>query len=329
MSPLEWVGVVTATLFSGVLTALLALFTYNRLTLGRCKSKNRMDGKTVVITGANTGIGYETAKELAARGARLVLGCRNAQKAEAATQSLIAETGNSNICWRLLDTSSLKSVRNFAQQVLASEEKVHVLINNAGIAGTKERCVTEEALEVTFATNYLGHFLLTNLLLPVLKRSVPARIINLSSVAYMFGEMDFDNLQMKTGKFVSGKAYSNSKLAMVLFTTELARRLHDTGVTANVLHPGVVNTTLSRSLMKVGEPAFSVLSTLFGNKNLVDGAQTSIYLAVADEVSDVSGEYFSDCKRKDVSRVARDVMVAKRLWEASELLAGLVQPDST
>ncbi|CAN7999984.1 unnamed protein product [Ixodes hexagonus] len=317
----------TTTVICGLVALLFGIFAYNRLTLGRCKSKNRMDGRTVVITGANTGIGYETAKELASRGARVILGCRNAQKAEAAVDQLVADTGNPNISWKMLDTSSMGSVRTFAAEVLKTTDKVHVLINNAGIAGTKERCVTEDGFEVTFATNYLGHFLLTNLLLSTLKDSAPSRIISLSSVAYMFGNMDFADLQSMSGKFVSGKAYSNSKLATILFTRELARRLDGTGVTANVLHPGVVNTPLSRSLMKVGEPAFGILSTIFGVKSLVEGAQTSIHLAVADEVSDVSGAYFVDCKPKALSGRGMDPVAASRLWEASCQLLGLEAQD--
>ncbi|XP_029844900.2 retinol dehydrogenase 12 [Ixodes scapularis] len=334
MSPIEWLSATagkvvfgTTTALCGLAALLFGIFAYNRLTLGRCKSKNRMDGKTVVITGANTGIGYETAKELASRGARVILGCRNAQKAEAAVNQLVADTRNSNISWKLLDTSSMESVRAFAMEVLKATDSIHVLINNAGIAGPKERCVTEEGLEVTFATNYLGHFLLTNLLLPVLKSSSPSRIISLSSVAYMFGNIDFADLQSMSGKFVTGKVYSNSKLATVLFTTELARRLDGTGVTANVLHPGVVNTPLSRSLMKVGEPVFSILSTIFGVKSLVEGAQTSIHLAVADEVSDVSGAYFVDCKPKALSGRGRDPMAATKLWEASCRLVGMEARD--
>lgn len=317
----------TTTTICGLVALLFGIFAYNRLTLGRCKSKNRMDGKTVVITGANTGIGYETAKELASRGARVILGCRNAQKAEAAVDRLVADTRNSNVSWKLLDTSSMESVRTFAAEVLKATDRVDVLINNAGTSGPNERCVTEDGFEVTFATNYLGHFLLTNLLLPTLKHSAPSRIISVSSVAYAFGNMDFADLQSTSGKFSAGKAYSNSKLATVLFTKELARRLDGTGVTANVLHPGVVNTPLSRSLMKVGEPVFGILSTVFGVKSLVEGAQTSIHLAVADEVSDVSGAYFKDCKRKTPSGRGTDLVAASKLWEASCQLLGLDARD--
>ncbi|XP_064484316.1 retinol dehydrogenase 12-like [Ornithodoros turicata] len=301
---------------------LAGIFVYNRLTLGRCTSENQLKGKTVIITGANSGIGYETAKELARRGARVIIGCRNRSRAENAVKKLINETGNTNICWKELDTSSLKSVRAFADEVLSSEKKIHILINNAGIPGPKEKCMTEEGLEVTLATNYVGHFLLTNLLLPTLVDSAPSRIINLSSVAHFFGKLNFDDLQMEK-KYNGDQAYTNSKLAVVLFTKELSRRLSGTGVTVNSVHPGVVDTPLAHGVTKVGGSAFNFFGRLFGTKSAEEGAQTSIHVAVSEEGGQLTGKYFTDCKPKLPWAIGQSEEKARKLWEATVKLTGL------
>lgn len=313
------------TLYCAVLV-LAGIFIYNRLTLGRCTSTNILTGKTVIITGGNSGIGYETARELARRDARVIIACRNPDRAEAAVTRLICETGNANICWKALDTSSLTSVRAFARDVLSFERNLHVLINNAGIAGTPTRCATADGVELIFATNYLGHFLLTNLLLPLLTKSSPSRVINLSSTAHFFGKMNFDDLQMER-HFKSGQAYSNSKLAMILFTVELARRLSGTAVTVNAVHPGVVDTSLAHRLTKVGGTTFGIFSKLLGTKNAVEGAQTSVHVAVSDEGGLVTGKYFSDCRRASPWSAGRDLDAARKLWEASEKLTGLEKKE--
>ncbi|XP_060031742.1 retinol dehydrogenase 13 isoform X2 [Erinaceus europaeus] len=212
---------------------------------GRCPSKATIPGKTVIVTGANTGIGKQTALELARRGATVILACRDLDKCEEAARFIRGETLNTRVRARRLDLASLRSVREFAAGVIAEEQQVHVLVNNAAVM----RCphwTTEDGFEMQLGVNHLGHFLLTNLLLDKLKASAPARVINLSSLAHVAGHMDFQDLNWEKRDYDTKAAYCQSKLALVLFTRELARRLQGTGVTVNALHPGVARTELGR-----------------------------------------------------------------------------------
>ncbi|XP_022101356.1 retinol dehydrogenase 13-like [Acanthaster planci] len=291
-----------------------------------CKSQNRIEGKTVIITGANSGIGKETAKDLARRGGRIILACRNEVKAEKAQREIVGETGNQDVVVRKLDLASLKSIKEFAQKIISEEPHVDILINNAGIM----RCPfwkTEDGFEMQFGVNHLGHFYLTNLLLDKMKSSAPSRIITVSSLAHTTGEIDFDNLNSESG-YRTADAYSDSKLACVLFTHELSKKLKGTGVIANSLHPGVVKTQIGRhtGVHKSGFSSF-ILSPVFWMfvKTPKQGAQTSIYCAVASEVEGVSGKYFRDCTEADCHPRGRDDAVAQRLWEESARLVGLDQ----
>ncbi|KAM8837679.1 retinol dehydrogenase 13-like [Spinachia spinachia] len=287
----------------------------NHVTGGRCPSKANIQGRTVVITGANTGIGKETARELARRGGRIILGCRDLEKCEAAAKDIRGSTLNPNVYACHLDLASMKSIREFAERIKREEQRVDVLINNAGVM----RCPagkTEDGFDMQFGVNHLGHFLLTNLLLDKLKESAPSRVINLSSLAHILGKIDFEDLNWEKKKFDTKQAYCQSKLAIVLFTRELAKRLQGTGVTVNATHPGVVATQLGRH---TGLGPF--LSMLVKSPEL--GAQPSVYLAVSDEMEGVTGRYYDVMTEKEPAPQALDEEAARRLWEASSWLVGL------
>ncbi|XP_040834032.1 retinol dehydrogenase 13 isoform X1 [Ochotona curzoniae] len=292
---------------------------------GACPSKATIPGKTVIVTGANTGIGKQTALELARRGGRVILACRDKEKCEAAAKDIRGETLNHRVTAHHLDLASLKSVREFAARIVEEEERVDILINNAAVM----RCphwTTEDGFEMQFGVNHLGHFLLTNLLLDKLKASAPSRIINLSSLAHVAGHIDFDDLNWQARRYDTKAAYCQSKLAVVLFTKELSRRLQGTGVTANALHPGVARTELGRHT-GMHNSAFSSLTLgpifwlLVKSPQLA--AQPSTYLAVAEELEGVSGKYFDGLREKAAAPEAEDEEVALRLWAESARLVGL------
>ncbi|XP_049643020.1 retinol dehydrogenase 13 [Suncus etruscus] len=298
---------------------------------GACPSKATIPGKTVIVTGANTGIGKQTALELARRGAKVILACRDLDKCEEAAKFIRGETLNRRVSARQLDLASLQSVRDFAAKVIQEEEHVHVLINNAAVM----RCphwTTQDGFEMQFGVNHLGHFLLTNLLLDKLKASAPARIINLSSLAHVAGHIDFEDLNWEQRVFDTKAAYCQSKLAVVLFTKELSRRLQGTGVTVNALHPGVARTELGRHT-GMHTSAFSsfTLGPIFWLlvKSPQLAAQPSTYLAVAEELEGVSGKYFDGFKEKSPSPEAEDEEVARKLWAASAHMVGLENSPRT
>ncbi|XP_067900644.1 retinol dehydrogenase 13-like isoform X1 [Heterodontus francisci] len=299
-------------------------------TGGTCPSKATVSGKTIIITGANTGIGKETAKELARRGGRIIMACRDMEKCEAAAREIRGETLSHNVYARHLNLASLKSVREFAKKVTEEEENINVLINNAAIM----RCPhwkTEDGFEMQLGVNHLGHFLLTNLLLEKLKNSGNGRVINVSSLAHKVGQIDFNDLNWEKKKYDTKAAYCQSKLANILFTKELAKRLHGSGVTVNAVHPGVTNTELGRH---TGMHKSNFSSTMLGPfflflvKTPRLGAESSIYLAVAEELEGISGKYFDVMKQKDPAPQALDDETARRLWEMSAKLVGLKNDNS-
>jgi len=295
---------------------------YTVLIKGVCTSPSRLDGKTVIITGANTGIGKETALDLAQRGARVILACRDTSKAYAAKDDIIQKSGNANVEIRQLDLASLSSVRNFAAGILQTESRLDVLINNAGCAGYAEKQLTEDGLEYQMQANYFGHFLLTNLLLGLLKKSAPSRIVNVSSIAHKWAkELDFTNLNSEKN-YDPSNIYNTSKLCQILSTRHLAPLVIKSGVTVNCLHPGCVETGIfQRAPLWLVIPFYIFVKLIF--KNWKEGAQTSIHLAVSNEGSRTTGEYFADCKVTKMSDYAANVGVAKKLWETSELLVQL------
>ena len=259
----------------------------------RCHSTKSLKGKTVVITGANTGIGKETAVDLATRGARVVIGCRNLEKGKAALKEIQGRSGSTNVFLEELDLASLDSVRKFADNILNSEPRLDILVNNAGVLACPYQ-KTEDGFEMQFGVNHLGHFLLTILLLDLLKRSAPSRIINVSSLAhkFAFGGINFDDIHFERNYFNYG-AYNHSKLANLLFTSELSKRLEGTHVTANALHPGAVSTDLQRHSF-ISNALVSPLRWYFF-KTAEQGAQTTIYCAVSEEMEGVSGKYLAEC----------------------------------
>nr|XP_002730785.2 PREDICTED: retinol dehydrogenase 14-like [Saccoglossus kowalevskii] len=282
-----------------------------------------MAGKTVLITGANCGIGKATALDLAKRQARVIMACRDLKSGETAARDIRRNTQNGELVVKHLDLSSFQSIRDFSSEILKEESRLDVLINNAGIF----QCPfmkTVDGFEMQFGVNHLGHFLLTNLLLDLLKASAPSRVIVVSSSLHKRGVIHFENLNMTEENYDKRAGYSNSKLANVLFARELAHQLDGTGVTSNCLHPGIVWTNLSRhvSPSRLVVLLFRPLIWLF-LKTAHQGAQTSIYLAVDPELEKVNGKYFGDCYEKPFHPVAQDEGVAKKLWDISEKMTGL------
>ncbi len=271
-----------------------------------------MTGKVVIITGANSGIGLATAHGLAKQGATVVMICRNKDKGQAAQHEVQQTSGNPNVHLLMADLSLQAQVRRVADEFKARFNRLDVLINNAAIIPQK-REITPDGIETQFAVNHLSYFLLTHLLLDVLKASAPARIINVASNLHATGKLDFDDLQsVKSYSMMGWAHYSSTKLYNMLFTFELARRLHGTQVTVNCLHPGVIGTNLSRTM-----PKFMHRVYLAVMPKPDDGAKTSVYLATAPEVASVTGKYFVDCKVKDSSPASQDTAAAKRLWDIS------------
>jgi NAD(P)-dependent dehydrogenase (short-subunit alcohol dehydrogenase family) len=279
-----------------------------------------MTGKRVLITGATSGIGFETAKAFVQAGADVSIVGRNPERVQKTADALKGFAPSGRVDWFLADLSSMASVRALAQQVMAKHDRIDVLINNAGAVNLKpERTV--DGHELTFATNHLAYFLLTNLLLPALFKAPKARIVNVASEAHRGATFEPNDLM--TEPYAAFRAYSRTKLMNILFTRELSRRLQGTSITANCLHPGVVasNFFAKPGLMGLlGKIAglFMISST--------EGAKTSIYLATSPEVEGVSGKYFDKCKERLPNAVAQDDEAAHRLWALSEKLTGLEQP---
>ena len=272
-----------------------------------------MHGKVCIVTGAASGIGAVTARALAQRGAAVALVDRAPEKGAITADQIRQQTGNPAVEFMLADLSVQKEVRRLAQQFKSRYQRLDVLVNNAG-AIFPQRHESVDGIEMTFALNYLGYFLLTNLLLDTLKASAPARIINVSSRSHARAQINFDDLQSRSG-YRDLKAYAHSKLAIVLFTYELARRLERTGVTANALHPGVVATNFGMNNDGIIGLVIRLFRQFFISPER--GAQTSIYLATSPEVEGVTGKYFVKCKAVPSSPASYDTVTASRLWQVS------------
>ncbi|KAA0718107.1 Retinol dehydrogenase 11 [Triplophysa tibetana] len=283
-----------------------------------CRSTVRLDGKVALITGANTGIGKETAVDLASRGARVILACRDVEKGEEAAIEISTRVGGAQVEVRELDLADTCSIRAFAQRFLREVDHLHILINNAGVMMCPYM-KTVDGFEMQIGVNHLGHFLLTNLLIGLIKRSAPARIVVVSSFAHNFGWIRLHDLHSQ-GSYNSGLAYCQSKLANVLFTRELARRLRGSNVTVNSVHPGTVQSKLVRH-----STFMSLLFALFPMflKTPKEGAQTSIYCATLEELQSISGQHFSDCAPAFVAPQGRSEETARKLWDLSCELLGI------
>ncbi|XP_063063035.1 retinol dehydrogenase 12, like isoform X2 [Engraulis encrasicolus] len=284
---------------------------FRNMFRGAWSSDAKLDGKTVIITGSNTGIGKEAAIDLAKRGARIIMACRDMEKANAALKDVTEASGSQNIVVKKLDLSDTKSIREFAELINKEESQLNILINNAGVMVCPYG-KTADGFETQIGVNHIGPFLLTYLLLDLIKKSAPARIINVSSVAHKYGSINLEDLNSEKA-YSKSAAYSQSKLANVLFTRLLATKLKGTGVTAYSLHPGVVQTDLWRHLNKA-EQAVMWMARPF-TKTSVQGAQTTIYCAVEPELATESGGYYSDCAKATCSTLGSDDKMAQDLWD--------------
>jgi NAD(P)-dependent dehydrogenase (short-subunit alcohol dehydrogenase family) len=284
-----------------------------------------MQGKTVVITGGNAGIGKEAAVWLAKLGARVIITSRNEQRGQAAWKEIVDRSGSTTVEVMDLDLASFRSIRSFASVLQDRVDRLDVLVNNAGLI-LRRRTETEDGFEATFGINHLGPFLLTNLLLDRLKASAPARVVVVASDAHESAKqgLDFEDLQSKRG-YRCIKVYGKSKLANIYFARELAHQLNGTGVTSNSLHPGFVRSEFGRggdlgALYGFGIKYLAAPFAISPEK----GARTTIYLASSPEVEGVTGKYFYKCKPATPSKVAQDDDAARRLWEVSEQLVASV-----
>jgi NAD(P)-dependent dehydrogenase (short-subunit alcohol dehydrogenase family) len=279
-----------------------------------------MNEKICLVTGANSGIGKVTAKALAASGATVIMVCRNRDKGEAARDEIVRETRNENVDLMFADFSDMSQIRRLAAEVKAKYPRMHALVNNAGAYNDK-RTLTADGYETTFAVNHLGYFLLTFELLDLLKSSAPARVVNVSSEAHRSSRINLDDLNLEKG-YGGWKAYGQSKLANVLFTYELARRLKGAGVTANCMHPGVVGTGFFN---KIGGLAGKFLR-LFAPfmRTPEKGADTVIWLASSPEVEGITGKYFVDRKEQATNPESYNTAIAARLWEVSERMCSSI-----
>nr|XP_061796967.1 dehydrogenase/reductase SDR family member 13-like [Nerophis lumbriciformis] len=308
-----------------VIVAFYVLVYYGIFRGTRCSSPVKLMGKTAIVTGSNTGIGKATALELAKRGARVILACRNKTKAEAAVFEIRRESGNNQVLFMQLDLASFKSVRSFAGTILKTEPRLDILINNAGMGGPG---YTEDGFGMAFGVNHLGPFLLTNLLLKKMQQCGPSRIVNVSALLHRLGDIDFavlaSNKDLVTGQGLwhNFKAYCNSKLCNVLFTRELANKLECSRVTCYSLHPGIIYTELCRNL----SPWQQFLMMPFAKLFFLDtegGSQTTLYCALQEGIETLSGRFFSNCALQQMGYKGQDDALAKKLWEVSERLTGL------
>lgn len=271
-----------------------------------------MKGKICIVTGGSSGIGKATVEGLARQGATLVVACRDLDKGRAAVADIAAKVPGAELHVMRLDLASLKSVREFAKAFTDKYPRLDVLIENAGVL-TRKRELTADGFEMDFGVNHLGHFLLTELLLPTLEASAPSRIVVVASAVHKGAKLEFDNLQGEKSWRLG--FYGKSKLANMLFVRALARRLEGKGVVVNALHPGVISSELARDFPA---PVRWIAKLFF--KSPEQGARTSLYLATAKEAGSVSGKYFADSKETKPSPEALDDAVAEQLWLESERL---------
>ncbi|XP_071789997.1 retinol dehydrogenase 13-like [Asterias amurensis] len=297
-----------------------------------CTSDAKLNGNTVIVTGGNSGIGRVTALDLAKRGARVILACRNLQKAEDVAKDIKSSSGNSEVVVRHLDLSSLQSVREFAQKIIETEDRLDLLINNAGVAAMETGAVTKDNFEYVFGTNHFGHFLLTNLLLDLLKKSALKRVVTVSSSLHELSSrlnMTREDQSVASFLYPHLQDYLSSKLANVLFARELASREKASGLVSISLHPGMTNTPIWQTNFANVSPfmgalyrAFSPIMWLFFIDETA-GAQTTLHCALDESVAELSGKYFDNCAEYEPSPFAQDDELAKELWTVSCEATGL------
>lgn len=289
-----------------------------KITMPKCETNTEVSGKTVIITGGSSGVGLETAKLLAGHGARVVIASRNETKLQSAVRDIKTATGNDNVAYRRLDLGSLQSVRTFVTETISAEDRVDVLINNAGAVGLPDR-LTEDGLNYMMQVNYFGLFLLTYLLLPKMRTAEPSRIINVSAATMYIGEIDFDHLN-DVGYWSGISLLANAKLANSLFTVELANRLLETNVTANSFDPFLVSDTaildnLPETLNSIGKLFVQIIG-----RSKVDVANEVVYLAAEEMLEGVTGRHFKFCQEWYNTWLASDKDLRTRLWKVSKEL---------
>jgi NAD(P)-dependent dehydrogenase (short-subunit alcohol dehydrogenase family) len=283
---------------------------------------DRMDGKTVLVTGASSGIGKATAARLANLGARVVMVSRTQPRGAKARDEILRAAPGASVDMIVADLSTTAAIRKLADAFGKKHARLDVLINNAALL-TSRRKLTPEGHEMQFFVNHVAYFMLTGLLLDVLRASAPARVVSVASTAHSRGVIDFDDLQLSEA-YRGWQAYANTKLMNIVFTYELARRLEGSGVTANCLHPGVIHTNLLRNFSSVIQTVWHATGRFF--KQPEDGAETPVYLASSPEVATVTGKYFKYCKPVGTSAQSNDREVQRRLWSESERLSGFAYP---
>jgi NAD(P)-dependent dehydrogenase (short-subunit alcohol dehydrogenase family) len=286
----------------------------------------RLDGRTILITGGTSGIGMEAAVDLATAGAQVVVTGRDRAKGERVVQEIRTRSGSTKVDLLVGNFESQKATRELAAEFLAKYPKLHVLINNAGTVYAR-RELTEDGIEKTFAVNHLGYFLFTNLLLDRIIESAPARIVNVSSVGHKRGTLDFEDLSFERSGYTTMKGYTRSKLGNVLFTTELARRLAGKGVTVNTLHPGAVATNIWSHAPAFARPVLALLKLFFLTPK--QGSETITWLAASPAVEGVTGKYFVSCQEATPSALSQDEGIARKLWDVSARLTGMLHPSGT
>ncbi|XP_035741745.1 retinol dehydrogenase 13-like [Vespa mandarinia] len=283
------------------------------------EGKENLEGKVIIVTGANSGIGKETARAFAARNAKVILACRNKNRCEQARKEIVIETKNKLVYCRKCDLASQESIRTFVTRFKNENSQLDILVNNGGVM----RCpksYTKEGIEMQLGVNHMGHFLLTNLLLDVLKQSAPSRIINVSSNAHLKGKLQVKDLNSMKN-YDPYEAYAQSKLANILFTRELAKKLKGTQVTVNAVHPGIVDTEITRHMTLFKNLWFKYFIKPFTwpfIKSPKQGAQTILYVALDPNLDNITGSYFSNNEIVNISEEAKDDKLAKWLWLVSE-----------
>lgn len=276
-----------------------------------------MNGKVCLVTGATDGIGKVSARVLAEKGAKVIIVGRNPEKSATVLAELKSSSGNENIDLLMADLAVMQEVRDLAEQVISHYDRLDILLNNAGGYFAKHE-LTSDGLERTFALNHMSYFLLTNKLMELLKSSAPARIVNVSSDAHYGVDMDFENLNGEQ-EYKAWKGYQKSKLANVLFTYELLKKV-PADITVNCLHPGFVATNFGHNIGGFFGPVLKIAQRISAI-DPEEGAKTSIFLCSAPEVKGVSGKYFYKCQPKTSSRESRNMDTGKRLWQISSDIA--------
>ncbi|KAF2894545.1 hypothetical protein ILUMI_11624 [Ignelater luminosus] len=325
----EYVALLFIT-FLSTIVSLVILKIYLLLTVGKCYCNVYLNGKTALITGGNSGLGYETALALAGRGCRVIIADQD--DCEESKRNIIAQTGNSNVVTKKFDLTSLQSVRELAKDINNNEERLDFLINNAGVSGTG-KVYTKDGLHKGMQINFFGHFLLTHLLIGLLKKSSPSKIIFISSMVAFFHNLSIENLNCPEDQmiiaFTDLKMYANSKLCLIIAANELSKKLRGTGVTAYSVHPGAVYTNIYFRYAKelsYDNLLYKILAPVvikFFTKSPKEGIQTALHVVLCKDTINNTGKFFSECWVHLPPAAANDPYFAKKIWEASEKLVQL------